>query len=1305
MSRVRFAFAVHISEADNTTYSGSNQRQLGTASNAKRLQEILGIEESTDSELTSCSSEAMDGSCRWITKQQSFINWIDASEKTPKIHWLTGPPATGKSTLASFVVKYLQHGFLEQNCQYHFFLSSDQSKRTPSYCLRSIALQLALFNESFKLALLALNDETGVLFGAQKLNFIWEKIFEGIIFKTEFSGPLFWIVDALDEAESPQALIGLFTKIRSLTQIKIFLTSRMTKELAITASSNSGSINHEQLSINDTLPDISAYVREVVHSALPYDSHFQDFIANQVIEKACGSFLWVKLALDTLKDNWHTREDVEKAFHDVPEGMESLYARMITNVMNQTHRLRSMALRMLTWTACASRPLYLDELKVALSSEFDEFVSLEDTIIQICGHFLRIDKSRVFMIHGTARQFLLGRTEERSPFIDRRQAHEHVALICVEYLSEEKWKGIFVRAAEAGFNSKQARKNRLTSFEGDHPFLSYAVQNWAFHVGNSSPESDKLLPALGNFLERYCLSWIHAVALSGNLRTLTNAAQDLKGYVRRRGRKNSLLTASSKNVGDEVSEFLRLWAVDIIRIVGKFGDNLAEYPSSIYRMIPPFCPKGSKMQKTYGRARDNAFSVAGISSSDWDDCLARLNVGEDETASKVLCTGSYFITLIGSSGTVVVWHAESCEEAKRMKHGEWVTMMASNKSGTLIATAGIKSFRVWEVSFGRQLQSLPKKSQARTMAISFGAVDSELLIGRDDFSISCYDLPSSEKQWEFLAEDPDDVDQSCPRLMAFSPDINRVAIACRGKPVLVWDMTLKESQQPRKCIRTEDRIKDSGDVWNAPEIVVWHPDGASLLILYQDTTVVDWRIDDDEQDEYNHLGAREMTISQDGNFLLTSDHNGSLSVWTFPRLSLLYRLHYDEFVRDIAFSPNGQRFYDTRGSLCNVWEPDALVRPEELDCEDSASSSEMSILSEPVLSRDDNSRSQITALACDADDKFYCCGKDDGTVTIHEMSEGKKVRKAYSHAAAVSIISLAWSPSGKYIVSGDDSGRVVAKRLESKEPGKWAVYPLFDFRLGEPVEQFIFHASETMLLISTRSGDQVWNLRAKEELCRRRWPSQTGRRWITHPLEDHVLLWIDPVEVQRYDWESLKCLEKEPKSPISEISRSTTAEPKESSSIVRPALPPPSSRPSEAPENVCWISRTKNRRYIICETLPETGHSRATSARGMRLDILPTSELGSKTEDKISRQSLDQLSKRVVRLIGSYQDRVAFLDHQYWLCTWEIGTDFSTSKRHFFLPKDWLSPSTLQLAVLNLQGTFLCPKNGEVGIVRYGVKL
>ncbi|KAL8994136.1 MAG: hypothetical protein Q9169_005812 [Polycauliona sp. 2 TL-2023] len=1281
----------------------ANAQRPSATNHNKRLEEILGIQESPNNDFKLYRSEAIEGSCRWVTEKEPFLEWTQPSDNEPKIFWLTGPPATGKSTVAAFVAEYLQTGFLESNCQYHFIRSAHQFKRTASYCLRSLAFQFALSNESLRSRLLTMSEESGISFQSEKFTVVWETLFVGLIFKIPFPGPLFWVIDALDESESPTILVNLFRKIRSLYPVRIFLTSRVNHELSIILRAPPETIIHMKLSSADTLPDIKAFIHGVVDSALPCGNQCREDMVTQVLAKSSGSFLWVKLALNTLKDSWHTEEDVRRALHDVPLGMESLYTKMIADVMDHQPRLRNMALKMLSWVACASRPLRLVELKVALSAQFGDFVSLENTIVQICGYFIRVGSSKILLIHATARQFLFDRAT-RPAIISFHEGHEEIALECLEFLSDDKWRLIFAQSSEGGSIFERVKKPPLATFEDEHPFLWYALENWAYHISNVSSDLDSEAPvhSLVAFLNRRCLSWIHAIALSGDLQHVVRASRYLKAFIRRRNRnaRKVMEFESLSNADDENLELVRHWAADLIRIVEKFGTNLADNPNAIYRLVPPFCPKGSQIWQNYGQLWPNALSVEGVSSANWDDCLARLNVGEDETASKVLCTGPVFLTLIGSSGTIIVWHAEICTQARRMVHGEWVTLMTANKSGTLVASAGLHTFRVWDIKTGTELYCIPKHSHARTMAISFGLTDRELLIGRDDFSVSCLDLASQHEKWAFVAKDPSDDDGTCPRLMAFSPDVNKIAVACRGKPVLVWDMTSTRSRQPRRCIRTEDRDRDQSDAWHAPELVSWQPDGSSILILYQDTTIVEWRYLKDEQNEYSHTHTREMIVSPDGNSLLTSDVHGSLSIWTFPKFNLLYRLHYNEFVRDLSFSPDGQRFYDTRGSMCNVWEPDALVRPDEMEQDDTSSNSELSNVSDPIFSLDDNNRRQITALACDPDNNYYACGNDEGAVYLHEMTQGKRIRKCFAHSSTVSVISLAWSVSARYLVSGDDSGRVIAKRLESKETGKWAVYPIFDIRMSETVEQFLFHPKESALLISTPSTDRIWNLRTKEETCRRRWPSQLGRRWITHPLQNDVLLWVDPEKVFKYEWMTLSRLsnatESEEKLPESSAAQSPTQKP-----VLSEAL----SQPNEEAEKVNWILRTKNRRYIVFEILPNTGQSRARSTQGMRIELLAATSLDNDTAGAIERRSLTDLAKHVARLIGSYQDRIIFLDQQYWICTWAIDTDFSKRKRHFFLPRDWRSPSTLPLAVLNSHGTFLCPKNGEVAIVKNGVKL
>lgn len=80
--------------------------------------------------------------------------------------------------------------------------------------------------------------------------------------------------------------------------------------------------------------------------------------------------------------------------------------------------------------------------------------------------------------------------------------------------------------------------------------------------------------------------------------------------------------------------------------------------------------------------------------------------------------------------------------------------------------------------------------------------------------------------------------------------------------------------------------------------------------MCENTTLVEWNLYDDEHHHFEHVKGRSMTISQDGNSLLTSDHVGTMSIY-----QLVNRC---QFIRGLAFSPDGQRFYDIRASICNV---------------------------------------------------------------------------------------------------------------------------------------------------------------------------------------------------------------------------------------------------------------------------------------------------------------------------------------------------------------------------------------------------
>ena len=294
-----------------------------------RIHAICGVQERAEDDFKIMRSKAMNGTCQWITQKQAFIDWSKGTRPHEnEIFWLSGLPARGKSVLASYVIDYLTSLGFGQDCQYHFFSSSHQNKRTTAYCLRSIASQLAYMNKDFRERLLTLHEETGISFSSEDQNFsvIWEKVFEGILFKMKLE-PLFWILDAVDEADMPTTLMSSLAKIDSQTQIRIFISSRPM------AFSLDSPISTYLLSEDDTIEDIRNYVRNAVRPILSTHEHLlREDIIDRILAKAAGSFLWVRLAIETLHDKLHTQNDIEKALtEEVPEGMEYLYDRMGTS--------------------------------------------------------------------------------------------------------------------------------------------------------------------------------------------------------------------------------------------------------------------------------------------------------------------------------------------------------------------------------------------------------------------------------------------------------------------------------------------------------------------------------------------------------------------------------------------------------------------------------------------------------------------------------------------------------------------------------------------------------------------------------------------------------------------------------------------------------------------------------------------------------------------------------------------------------------------------------------------------------------
>ena len=81
------------------------------------------------------------------------------------------------------------------------------------------------------------------------------------------------------------------------------------------------------------------------------------------------------------------------------------------------------------------------------------------------------------------------------------------------------------------------------------------------------------------------------------------------------------------------------------------------------------------------------------------------------------------------------------------------------------------------------------------------------------------------------------------------------------------------------------------------------------------------------------------------------------------------------------------------------------------------------------------------------------------------------------------------------------------------------------------------------------------------------------------------------------------------------------------------------------------------------------------------------------------------------------RDRLVFLDQNHWLCSWRLPVPSNNTprmpnvtdvlekgtreiKQHYFFPSDWISPDSVTLCTVMMDGTVLYPRNGKVAVVK-----
>jgi WD40 repeat protein len=1221
----------------------------------RALQAYLDVPDKPDADFAIQADVKICGTCEWLEEREDFLKWRDVFEDplgdvkdhNSRCYWVSAKPATGKSVLAGHTVKHLEDSKLD--CSYYFFHHGNKSSQVLNGLLRSLAYQMALSNSMMRQTLLDLLAN-GIHLDKDDERSIWRKVFLNGIFKAEIHRPQYWVIDALDECINYTSLFPLLSKIESAFPLRVFITSRKNPDIEKQFNRLGHDVIAAEISIDDTNRDIALFLHSRIES-LPVDTPSErEELANKILLKSGGCFLWVRLVVQVLEKTYGDKK-IQTVLEAMPAEMGSFYERTL-KVMSNTIMEKNIAQSILRWVVCSTRPLKAGELQAALQLDIGESVrSIKSSVEGLCGQLVYVDKNcAVQMVHQTARDFLLD--NKSSEFrIEIGLEHERLALACLNFLCSDEL--------------KPPRNRRLLGARKLDPsvFCDYACTAFSDHIFGASSEADMILVGLDKFLHTNVLTWIELIARKRSLYYLTRTAKNLKGYLRRRAKYLPPL-------GGQVAT-VEAWATDLIRLVAKFGATMISDPSSIYFLIPPLCPQNSSIYTQFAKSSDGLV-MAGVSNEIWEDCISCIDFNSSRATA--LACGENGFAIGMRSGAITLYNHTTFQVESVFQHMERVKCLKFDSSCKLLASCGWKHIKLWDRS-GSQIwnQSL------KTPCISI-AFDTKYVVGVSKNSyVTFWELKDGTVKSDrfYPYREPDDEDgstvQKAPLTATFSPNLEILAMGYRSSFVCLWDL------QNQDFIGCCSRSNGTEEVGLAVRTALFNPNPEMnlLAIGYQDG---DLAIFDPWSRELINVveGANALSLasSPDGRTLATGDSRGMVQLWDFETLSLLYRIKSFDFeVRALDFSGDGLRLIDIRDSRSKIWEPAVLVRKT---LEEDVSVSDVAALPAITVGQDYfNEILNITTLVSHPTILVIFAGKSNGDVAVFDAVSGKEKAILYSHPIFITAIACS---KNNILVSADAGSNVQVWKLSRTPAGVWHTQSQILTTVPKQViKQLLLSPEGDYVLISAGASASVWSTKTgllvgtSEFVATER----TIWKWFSTDAPNSELLLVVDNTIEKHSWSSF-----------------------------------PSSRPP-SPLRISYDEMLKSEKTEIQNAILDARshhllidfrkHYGNNATATLLISDFPT-VLNPETTI-VPNPGFAALGKKVKFFIGNAPKRMVFVDNESWLSSVDLTAAKCTQyARHCFVPHEFVAGNIGLIAVLTATGDVAFTKEGELAVMRNGMK-
>jgi hypothetical protein len=429
--------------------------------------------------------------------------------------WVSADPGCGKSVLARYLVDDVLPSTTTRITCYFFFKDDFEDQRSSIGALCCILRQLFIQHPtSFSDQILRKIKEDGdkLLISFRDL---WDMLISAM---TSYDrGEIICILDALDECEDSgrNQLIDTISNFYSYSthtpRLKFLLTSRPYLDIKIGLRDLERELPTIHLSgeNEEEVDKISREIDLVVRSrvsdisrTLRLRQEEQSVLEEELTRVPNRTYLWVHLIFDIMRNSiLNTPGSIRLKVRRIPRTVDEAYDRILSK-----SRDISLARRLLHIVVAAARPLTLQEMALALAIEpnhrlFGDLelgpeVRFRDDIRELCGLFVVVVDSRIYLLHQTAREFLVlpqspGSSASPSPgstafqwkySLHPGESNRILAEICLRRLS----------LLDFDLGSFQASKEQ-EQYIAMRTFLCYSARYWADHLREGDGKDEDLI--------------------------------------------------------------------------------------------------------------------------------------------------------------------------------------------------------------------------------------------------------------------------------------------------------------------------------------------------------------------------------------------------------------------------------------------------------------------------------------------------------------------------------------------------------------------------------------------------------------------------------------------------------------------------------------------------------------------------------------------------------------------------------------------------------------------------------------------